>query len=377
MVVGAGINGLSTAYHLQKAGLGSLALLEQFELGHTRGSSHGQTRITRSTYHAPRYIELVNRAHREAWPELEAEAGEKLLIPTPGCFFGPGIEKYLDSLRQVPEVLPLIEVLEPGDGRRRFPAFTFAGSAAVLADRSAAVVRAEATRAALAGLLLKSGVTVLEGCQLQGWEAGARLVLETTRGRLETERLVLTAGPWTDKLVPATAPVLRPARQHVGYFRFDVDPALCAPGTFPVWVYAAEADNSFYGLPEYGREGLKVARHRTGPSGDDPDKTQEAMTASARQDLLDFIARQFAWPLVEMCGAEPCFYTNTANEDFILDLHPDEPRVVVGAGFSGHGFKFGPLTGRILAELALHGKTTVPEFERHRHHFRLAESPAW
>jgi len=375
--VGAGINGLATAYQLQKLGVGSLALLEQFELGHTRGSSHGQTRITRSTYHSPRYIELVNRAHQESWPELEIDAGEKLLLPTPGCFFGPDIEVYLDSLRQVPEVLPMIEVLEPGDARRRFPAFTFADSAAVLQDRSAAVVRAEATRAALAGLLLKRGVTVLEGCRVEGLERGDRLVLKTSRGPLETGRLVLTAGPWTAGLVPATADRLRPARQSVGYFRFDVDPALCAPGTSPVWVYAAPADHSFYGLPEYGREGLKVARHRTGPSGDDPDEVAEVMPEGARQDLLRFIGAQFAWPLVGECGAEPCFYTNTANEDFILDLHPEDSRIVVGAGFSGHGFKFGPLTGRILAELALNGKTTVAEFERHRTHFRLADIPAW
>ncbi len=377
MVVGAGINGLATAYHLQKLGAGSLALLEQFELGHARGSSHGQTRITRSTYHSPRYIELVNRAHQEFWPELEADSGESLLIPTPGCFFGPGLEKYLDSLRQVPEVLPLIEVLEPDAARRRFPAFTFAGSAAVLHDTSAAVVKAEQTRSALAGLLMAGGVTVLEGCRVESLESGSRVVLETTRGRIETDRVVLTAGPWTDRLVPQTAPQLRPARQHVGYFRFGVDPTLCAPGTFPVWVYAADADHSFYGLPEYGRDGIKIARHRTGPAGDDPDQPSEAMTTAARQDLLQFVAEQFAWPLVEECPAELCFYTNTPNEDFILDLHPADPRIVIGAGFSGHGFKFGPLTGRILAELALHGKTTIAEFERHRHHFTLGEVPGW
>jgi sarcosine oxidase len=99
---------------------------------------------------------------------------------------------------------------------------------------------------------------------------------------------------------------------------------------------------------------------------DDPECAAGDPNPDALADLDRFVGEQFAAPLVRRVAVEHCFYTNTATEDFVLDLHPEDPRVVIGAGFSGHGFKFGPLTGRILADLARQGRCDLPAFVRHR-----------
>ncbi|MFN8612755.1 MAG: FAD-dependent oxidoreductase [Vulcanimicrobiota bacterium] len=373
VVLGAGINGLATAYSLKRQGVENLAVLEQFQLGHGQGSSHGRSRITRSSYSSSKYVELMQVVHNRLWPAWEEAAGQPLLHKTPGIFFGPGIGRYQESLRDITEIQSLIEEIDPEEGRRRFPPFLFPDSPKVLVDHTCAVVAAERTMRFLAEQLKGR---IQEHCQVQSIERGSSLFLDTNRGSIECERLVVTAGPWTTRLIPALKPNLRPAHQDVGYFEIEAPGAV---GQFPVWVYAGgEADTSFYGLPEFERPGVKLARHRTGPHGDDPDRPLgDQLPEEAARDLMqNFIAKQWSGT-ARLVGYDACIYTNTCNEDFILDHWPEDERVVVGAGFSGHGFKFAPLTGQVLAELAIFGRTSLPEFERHRQAFSFAAAQCW
>ncbi len=373
VVLGAGINGLATACFLKQQGVENLAVLEQFQLGHTQGSSHGRSRITRSTYSTPKYVELMQLVHNRLWPAWEKAAGQPLLHKNPGIFFGPGIGRYQESLKDVPEIAGQIEELEAAEAARRFPPFLFPDSPKVLVDHTCAVVAADRTMRFLAGQLRNQ---VLEHCQVQSIERGSSLFLDTSRGSIECERLVVTAGPWTARLIPGLKPNLRPAHQDVGYFMID---APAGVGQFPVWVYAGQnPDDSFYGLPEFERPGVKLARHRTGPHGDDPDrKLGDQLPEAAARDLLEnFVAQQWSGT-ARLVGYDACIYTNTCTEDFVLDRWPEDDRVVVGAGFSGHGFKFAPLTGQVLAELAIYGRTSLPEFERHRQSFSFAAAQCW
>jgi len=167
------------------------------------------------------------------------------------------------------------------------------------------------------------------------------------------------------------APKIQVAHQDVGYFEIE------GGREFPVWVYCPGEGDPFYGLPEFGRPGVKVARHRVGAKNDDPDRpTAECIPSDARDELEAFVAEQFAKPAV-CIGYEPCLYTNTVNEDFILDHHPNDPRIVIGSACSGHGFKFAPLTGRLLSELLLDGKSTLETFEKYRAAFRIATHQNW
>src|SRR5262249_6177072 len=165
----------------------------------------------------------------------------------------------------------------------------------------------------------------------------------------------------------------RVSRQHVGYFEHAGDRSLLSPARFPVWVYLGDsARGLYYGLPEFGRPGLKAALHRTGDVADDPERHPGADPAEIER-VREFLAEQLTLPIGSALHAETCLYTNTPDEHFVLGPLPDHPNVVVGSVCSGHGFKFGPLTGRLLAELALEGRTTVPEFECERAGFAVPE----
>lgn len=371
IVLGAGINGLSAAYHLSRRKPGKLAVLEQFEVGHGLGSSHGKSRITRSTYSTPKYVELIQTAHREEWPRLALEAGQQFLRPTLGCFFGPGNGSYIDSLRAVPELELAADILDVSQARRVFPNFRFPDSRAIVRDSTCSVVSAEEAMRWLAGRVAREA-DLIEHCPVERVEmAPEEIRLHTAQGLYRCGRLVVTAGGWLGRLLPEVAPKLQVAHQDVGYFE------VAGSEDFPVWVYVPEAGDSFYGLPEFGRPGVKVARHRTGPEGDQPDRPISAdMPDPVRVELETFVAEQFTHPAT--CIAyEACLYTNTVSEDFLLDHHPDDPRVVIGSACSGHGFKFGPLTGRILCELLLDGRTTVETFEKHRDAFRWNAFADW
>jgi monomeric sarcosine oxidase len=369
LVLGAGINGLATAYSLLQRGVTNLAVLEQFPLGHTQGSSHGRSRITRSTYSTSKYVELMQVVHGQLWPAWEEAAGQTLLHKNPGIFFGPGISRYQESLRGLDV---RVEEIAREEARHRFPPFLFPDSPRVLVDHTCAVVAADRTMRFLSEQLRDR---ILDNCQVRSIDPGPHLFLDTTRGPMECERLVITAGPWTSRLVPRLQPNLRPAHQDVGYFEIEASGRV---GDFPVWVYAGEqADDSFYGLPEFERPGVKLARHRTGPHGDDPNRAiGDVLPEEAAADLQQFVQLQWSGP-ARLVGYDACIYTNTSSEDFILDHLPEDPRIVVGAGFSGHGFKFAPLTGQVLAELALVGRTSLPEFERHRDAFRFTSAARW
>lgn len=359
IVVGGGINGLSAAWWLQKRGL-HVALVERFTLGHDRGSSHGRSRITRSAYADAAYVRLMQVAHGEAWPALEADAGMPLRHRRDGCFFGPVDGPFRDYVDAVTAVDVDAEVIEGAEARRRFPMFRFPHGVGAVHDRTSAVVAAADTIAALAGVFRARGGVVIENCTVHGIDP-VRVHVETSAGRLFAEHVVVTAGPWAGPLV-GLARRLTPVRQTVGYF--DVPGA----ADFPVWAWRGRED-FYYGLPAFQRAGLKAANHRVSGTPDDPDGAPDTPDVS---DVRAFLAEQLAVPVGPTLATERCFYTNTDDEDFVLDHHPESRAIVVGAGMSGHGFKFGPLTGRILAELALDGRTGIPAFEAERARFAWA-----
>jgi sarcosine oxidase len=366
IVIGAGLHGLAAAWNLKRLGSPSVALLERFRLGHDRGSSHGAARVFRATYPSPVYVHLLHAASREDWPRLEAESGRTLIHKRDACFFGTegGLyDAFAATMAQFPDD---VEVLTPEEAARRFPPLRFEGMAGALHDRTAGIIAAEDTLSALAGRCRHLGVVIREEAAVARIESTSKAVVVHGAGETWTaDRVVVAAGAWTADLVPLLRPRLTVVRQNVGYFRF--------PGAgpdFPVWCFLGSGANDFYyGFP--AEDGvLKAARHLTAGRADDPNEAAPP-SPEALRDLSAFLESHFTAAPGGLVRAETCLYTNTATEDFVIDTHPRDPRIVVGAGFSGHGFKFGPLTGRILAELALHGESSVPEFARHRKTFAL------
>ncbi len=360
-VVGAGIHGLCVAHALARRGVRRIVVLDRFPAGHARGSSHGSSRITRSSYHDPLYVRLAGRARRDDWPALAQDLGFAPIVDTPGLFFGPDsprLRAFADATLGACRDVARIAVAE---ARKRFPMFTFAGTDLVLLDSTAGVIRADAVLAGLRRWLVTAGVEVRHGVGVQGWRrVGGRLEVKTDAGVLSAARVVLTAGAWIGNLVPSLASRFTVVRQHIAYLRLDAEAAaMCAPA-FPVWAsIGATPDEFFYGLPDGGEGGVKVARHVVTGRGDDP-AVASTPDATALATAEAFARRTFLPAVLARVHAETCLYTSTTDEHFVVAALPDEPAVVVVSACSGHGFKFGPTIGAVVAAAIVDG-AALPE----------------
>jgi sarcosine oxidase len=346
VVIGAGVVGLAAAYHLLRLGCRRVTVLEQRAPGHLGGGSHGAARITRSAYADPLYVRLMRRLHTEEWPRLEADFGEQLVRPWPGCFFGPADGPFARWAEAVAEAGAVVMRLSPAEGRRRFPQFRFDSADGVLDDRTAGVLRAERAMSGLVRWIAVHGGQLRSGARVTAIEPTAdHLRLVVGDGYLVADAVVVAAGAWVGRLIPGLARAVAVQRQTVGYYRTAED--------FPCWVYVGrEANEVYYGLPDDGRGALKVGRHETWGRDDDPDAT-EGPDLVALAEHAAVLKRELAEPVPPLVHAETCLYASTATEDFLIDRLPGEGRIVVGAACSGHGFKLAPLTGQLLADLAL------------------------
>ena len=347
VVVGAGITGVATARALAQAGRG-VVLVEQFGLGHDRGSSHGASRIFRLSYPDPHYVRLAQGA-LQSWRELEAEAGERLIVRTGGLDFGSiavanaralaacGVDHELLTGAQVADRWPIA-------AERDEPALYHPDGGTTLADRAYAALLASAVAA---------GAVVLDHRRVAEIEPGAGSVRVTTDGDEITARAcVVAAGAWVRTLLAGAAielPVV-PTRETVTYFDIP-DPLALPPIVDDAVPDAAEHGLLRPGLINYALAapgvGLKAGLHHAGPPAD-PDEPGVPDPAVVRW-VSAWAARRYPELDPEPVASETCLYTNTADESFVLDRHG---RIVVASACSGHGFKFAPAFGRTLAALA-------------------------
>jgi sarcosine oxidase len=357
IVIGVGGMGSAALYHLTRRGARVLGL-EQFELGHDRGSSHGITRIIRLAYaEDPRYVPLLRRAY-QLWRELEERAGEPLLFITGGIDAGrEGSALLTGSLLSCARHDLAHEVLDAPALNRRFPGYRFPPEIISVFQPEAGFVLAERSVVAHVALAREMGATVHTGERVLGWEdAGESLEVRTDRGRYRTGRLVVTAGPWAGKLLPALAPLARPERQIV-VWTTPHEPSHFEAGVFPIFYMEAD-EGRFYGLPIHGIPGFKIGKyhHRGEPA--DPDRPDLVCHPEDEAVLREAIRRYFPGADGPVIASQACLFTNTADEHFIIDRHPSDDRIVMAAGFSGHGYKFCGVIGEILTDLTLEGGTS-------------------
>ena len=359
IVAGVGGMGSAAAYHLARRGRRVLGL-ERFTIPNQMGSSHGVSRIIRLAYFEdPSYVPLLRRSF-ELWRRLQAESGEQLLHMT-GCLHvgAPGTAVFDGCLRSCAEHGLQHEVLDPARLRERFPAFRMpAGTGAVVEEEGGFLVPERCIAAHAAGARA-AGAELHEEEPVLGWEAGSGGIrVRTGAGVYEADRLVLTGGAWNGALAPGLAPVLAPERQVLAWLRVG-RPELFTAERFPVFIMEVP-EGMYYGFPLFagGPPGLKLGRmhHRLEPA--DPDRLDRDGAGPDDEEVLRSFARRYlpdaAGPAEAMAV---CMFTNTPDEHFLIDRLPGEPRVVVGAGFSGHGFKFCSVVGEVLADLAVEGGT--------------------
>lgn len=358
IVVGVGGMGSAAAHHLARRGRRVLGL-ERYDIPHAMGSSHGVTRIIRLTYYEhPGYVPLLRRAY-ELWSELETAAGEQLFHRTGSIDAAPEGNWVFEGSRTTAREHGLPhEVLSGAELSRRFPAFAAWPSSlhavlqpdgGFLLPERCIVAAVEAAHAF--GAEIRAREPVLEW-SVTG-EGGVRVT--TGRGSYEAERLVLCAGAWTGALIPALGPLAVPERQVLAWLQ-PRRPELFTPARFPVFNLEVE-EGRYYGLPAFGVPGFKVGRYHHRGEVVDPDRLDREPGAEDEAVLRSFAERYFPLGAGPTMGLQVCLFTNSPDEHFILDQHPDHPQVTIAAGFSGHGFKFCSVVGEVLADLALEGRT--------------------
>ncbi len=315
-VVGAGVMGSATAWALREGGA-DVTLFEQFELPHTRGSSHGRTRIFRLAYPEPHWVQLAEEA-LTGWRDLERESRRRLL-----------------------ELYGLVEVCSSIDLTSR-DALASRGVEQREVDADELRQRGVALPDGWAALLQPDGGIVRADHALEAFRGGLPVVTRRVESldAVEADVVVVTAGPWVTELVP-DVPV-RVTRETVAYFRFDGPP-------LPSVVELDESTrhHAMYALhdPVYG---LKAGAHHAGHVADPND--EEAADPALVERVVEWVRERFPDADPEPVVADTCLYTNTEDESFVLAR---DGRVVVGSPCSGHGFKFAPAIGRRLAALAL------------------------
>lgn len=361
LVVGAGVQGLCTAFWLARAGCRT-TILDRFGPGHDRGSSHGGTRITRSSYDDLEFVRLASTANAFGWPTLEAALGQRLRLPTPGVFFGPPQGLFAEYLRTTLASGASVQLVDVPTARRRFPLLRFDAGEQVLVDDTAAVLLAAATMAGLRAWLTAAGVEFAWHTRVLGVQQHQdAVVVATDGGDRSAGHVVIAAGAGGDELAadasPAPGTVLH---QQVGYFDVEAANSATAPGAFPVWVrIGATAAEFAYGLPSVDDSGLKAAHHRTEGAHQDAEVRPAIDEASLRQ----LAAARFAVPVRSLRRSEPCLYTMLPHHRLVVARRPTQPRVVRLAACSGHAFKFAPELGRRAAALVLGVATEAACFD--------------
>lgn len=340
VVIGGGAMGTAAARTLAERGRATL-LLERFQIGHAHGSSGGPTRIFRLAHEDPRDVQMARLA-LDAWRELEDRAGEPLLRSTGGVDVGPAIGRIAEAMEasSVPVARTRTEAIS-----ERWPALRLPPGEA-LVQEDAGVIMAARTVRAQARLAAQAGASVVTDAQVLRLSAtGFGVDLETADASYHATIAVLTAGAWTDGLLAQAAARLSlvPTLEQVTYFELE------EPSPMPVVLdRTAAPEPTTYVVPNPERPGaFKIGLHHAGPPVDPEDRAEDPDPGRERA-VVAYAAERFA-PHHPAGPSETCLYTNTPDGVFVLDRRGP---LVIGSACNGHGFKFAPLVGRILADLA-------------------------
>jgi sarcosine oxidase len=360
-VVGAGVFGAWTAWHLARAGK-KVVLLDAYGPANARASSAGESRIMRAGYGPDALYTRWAVRSLGLWKEFFTRTGADLFCNCGMLWLARERDIYV---KQTAETLASLGVpcerLERGELRRRFPQCNFAGvdwglfepgSGALLARRAVQAVVADAVR---------SGAEYLQAEVKTPASKGKLKAIETRSGeKLFADAFVFACGPWLGKVFPSVlGRRIFPSRQEVFFFGVPGGDVRFSPPAMPAWIYLGE---EVYGLPDLENRGFKIALDRHGKRAD-PDTESRVVSPEMTKWARRYVARRFPAlrkaPIVE---TRVCQYENTSNGDFLIDRHPEMENVWLAGGGSGHGFKHGPALGEYVAGRLAGSAAEEPRF---------------
>lgn len=361
IIVGGGVMGCAAAYHLAKEGRRVL-LLEQFAIGHSYGSSHGPSRIIRLAYEGEDYVQLAAAAYT-LWRDLEAESGESLMVKIGGFDFGSADAVMLEGIRETYEATGVpFEAVDRDEIMRRFPQFNLPEDIIGYYQPDYSLLAADRCVATLAAQARRHGAVIRENegaYEIQPTPTG--VAVRTGRGTYQADRLILSAGSWMRPLLRQLELdlALTVTKELLVYYK-PADPALFMPDRFPLFIHRFPGTTTLgAGFPIFDHAGVKMILDRTGAvvDPDDPDRAVDPSQLARLHAYTTSVLPTLGDNIIETVT---CRYTMTPDEHFIIDRHPAYPQIVIASPCSGHGFKFGVVIGRILADLAGLGATGYP-----------------
>jgi sarcosine oxidase len=347
--------GAATGWRLATRGV-QVVCFDRHSPPHTFGSSHGESRITRTAYfEGPWYVPLLQETF-PLWRELEAP-GAHLLTLTGALMIGkPASDAVTGALAAAAMHGLDARLLDADDLRRRYPGHLFGPRDVAVLDKQAGFVRPEAAIAAMIERFVALGgeirpETVVS--EVKSRPDGVEVV--TSDGRERFDAVVIAAGPWMSSLagwLPLTV-----ERQVLAWLEIDKDATWLGPEQFPVFIRQTDELGDIYGVPTLDGVSVKIARHHDGDTTD-PDHVRRDVTGAELAPLRTFATTYLRGVSDRIAKTAVCMYTNTPDGDFVVDLHPEDPRIVVISACSGHGFKFAPVIGDIAADLVTNRRTS-------------------
>lgn len=367
IVIGVGSMGSSTCYHLAKSGASVLGI-EQFELAHEKGAHSGQSRIVRKAYFEhPDYIPLLERAYQN-WEEIELVSGNKVYHPTGLFYTGPKGHPIIENIRAAAKTynIPLLDSTQQ-DEISILPLFTVPDDYEWIYEPEAGFVVTEKTILTYVEQAKKLGAEIHQQEKVIDWRIKDDGVeVRTDKGEYSCKKIIVTAGPWSAKLMPVIKDQLKITRQTLMWLQPE-ESSFFQSSSFPCWfVVDRDKPGAYYGFPiadigdEKNPNGFKFAYHYPGKETD-PDEVDRIISSEDTEPLLDFIDTYIPKAKGQVLGVKTCLYSNSIDEHFVIDCLKDtDGRVCFARGFSGHGFKFVSVVGEIMADLAMKGTTSLP-----------------
>lgn len=355
-VIGLGAMGSAAAWHLARSGA-SVIGFDQYALGHDRGSSHGRTRIIRSIYSEGNlYDELVSAAYA-GWADIEARSGQTFLRKTGGLDISVregGI--FEDALSAAMTSGKAFEVLEGVALEERFSAINLRGRGRAVFNADAGLLDSDEASAWMRADARAHGADLVDRTQVFGWQRSAGgFTVASEAGTYECRKLVVAAGAWMGRLVPALKPVLTPERQVIAWYpakgpEFD---------SLPIFQLETDERERFYFFPPHKDQGLKVGlynhRRERGYDVIEPRGVDAEDTALLARGIELCLPNVGSNPI----GSAECRFTNAPEDRFIMGRSPEDADIILLSPCSGHGYKFAPVIGEVAASLALERETPV------------------
>jgi sarcosine oxidase len=350
-VVGCGAMGAATGWRLAKRGV-QVVCFDRHSPPHALGSTHGETRITRTAYfEGPWYVPLLQETF-PMWRELEQSSHAQLLTLNGALMIGSPSSDLIKGARTAvaEHGLEVVE-LEGEEASRRYRGQVIAQKEVAILDRQGGFVRPEEAVDAMIGQLLVHGGELRRNCMVTSVDGAS---VTTAAGSESFDAVVIAAGPWTHTLVPWLP--LTVERQVMVWLAIESGARWFLPERFPVFIRQTDDFGDVYGLPSLDGISVKIARHHNG-TPTDPEHLERAVTAEDVDRVRAVASKCLNGITDRVTKAAVCMYTNTPDHHFAIGRHPDDSRVVVLSACSGHGFKFAPVIGDIAADLVCDGGT--------------------